>query len=87
MQSKLDKLVADPKFGSAAKDYEAGILVYGEQETLNYINLIYDDHHEVYLSLFDESRDYLVVGIADDLEGAKELAVEELDKKINRSIH
>lgn len=85
--SKLDKLVADPNFGKGAKDYDTGIMLYQNKEALNYIILTYVSYYEVYLSLYDGSRDYLAYGKEDELEIAKELAISEIEKKINKPIH
>lgn len=85
--SMLDKLINHPEFGIYAKDVDVGIMIYKNEDVLNYLTLTYDDHYEVFLSLYDDERDYLVVGKSDDLDDAKQLAVAELDKKINKPIH
>lgn len=87
MKSKLDKLVDNPNFGIGAIGHDTGIMIYNDVDTLNYITLTYDDHYEVYLSLFDDTRDFLVEGNADELAMAKQIAIDKLDRQINRSIH
>lgn len=87
MQSKLDKLFDDPYFGVGARNHDTGIMAYNDGEILNYITLTSNDHYEVYLSLFDDTRDYLAVSKADDFTMAKQIAINKLDKKINRMIH
>lgn len=86
MKSKLDKLFDDPNFGADAHGYDTGIMTY-DNEVLNYVILNYDRYHKVYLSLFDDTRDYLVHGKSRSLDVAKQIAINKLDKKINRLIH
>lgn len=87
MKSKLDKLVADPNFGVGAKDHDTGIITYNDSDTLNYIILTYDGYYVIYLSLFDDMRDYLISSKSRSLDVAKQMAIDKLDRKINRSIH
>ncbi|HLR59654.1 MAG TPA: hypothetical protein VK094_04190, partial [Pseudogracilibacillus sp.] len=61
------------------------IMIYRDNHTLDYLILTYDNHHIVYL--YDGDRDILVDAKAKNLEDAKELAVEKIEKKLNRNYH
>lgn len=80
MRSKLDKLFDDPAFGVGATDYDAGIMIHKNKESLNYLILKFDGYYEVYLSLFDEMRDHLIVTTSNVLHEAKEKAINEIEQ-------
>lgn len=87
--SKLDKLIVDRKFLEGlvdVSDYDVGVIIH-QDETLNYVALTYDDYYIVYLSLYDDTRDYLVQGKADTLDGARKMATNDLDKILNNYFH
>lgn len=80
MRSKLDKLFDDPNFGVGAKDYDTGVMIYKNKESLTYVILKFDGYYEVYLSLFDDMRDHLVTTKSRVLHFAKRKAMKEIEK-------
>ena len=84
-KSRLDKILDDTDVLKNVKDYDTGMMVYQPDKMLDYLILTYDRHHLVYL--YDGDRDILVDAKAKQLEDAQELAVEKIEKKLNRNYH
>ena len=84
-KTKLEKLLDDEEVLKGITAIDSGMKVYRPDKVLDYLVLSYKDYHVAYL--YDFERDILVDAKAKKLEDAQELAVEKIEKKLNRNYH
>lgn len=72
-------------------NYDNGIMISEYGDAATFVLLEYEDHFEVYLSLYDEGeppyRDILVTGTSTDMEEAMVIASRNLSKEYKKIIH
>ena len=84
-KSRLERVLDDVDVLKGVVEHDTGIMIYRDNHTLDYLILTYADHYVAYL--YDGARDILVDAKAKKLEDAKDLAVEKIEKKLNRNYH
>ena len=84
-KTRLEKILDDVNVLNGVINHDTGIMIYRDNHALDYLILTYADHYVAYL--YDGDRDILVDAKAKNLEDAQELAVEKIEKKLNRNYH
>jgi len=82
-KSRLEKILDDETVLKGVINHDTGIMIYRDNHTLDYLILTYANHHVVYL--YDSDSDILIDAKAKNLDDAKELAEEKIEKKLSRN--